>query len=134
MPSAHHHISAAALFLWSESSARNSDPLPENRLRLTVRRALGVGSLAPPDEKADQRGFGSLFTTGRANLSSALSLPLDRNPKTRRSSTAALLPLTCSPGAGSAACWVPACSASLLAGSHQEAPQRKCPTLFSFPV
>lgn len=45
-------ISAAAL--WSESSARNSDSLPESSLRFTVGCALRGSSLVPPAGKDDQ--------------------------------------------------------------------------------
>lgn len=72
MPSTYNHISAAALFLWSESSARNSDFLPESSPRLMVGHALRAGSLVPLDGKADQQGFSSLSTTGRMSLYSAV--------------------------------------------------------------
>lgn len=72
MPGAYNHISAAALFLWSKSSARNSDSLQESSLRLTVRRALRVGGLVPLDEKADQQRFSFLSTTGRVSLYSVV--------------------------------------------------------------
>lgn len=114
MPSAYNHISDAALCFWSESSARNSDCLPERILRLMVRHAL-IG----------QPKF--LWMKNRISKASApfpkleewvstqqLSLSPDRNPKLYSSSASALLSLNCSQGTeltwvqAALGCWVPA--------------------------
>lgn len=69
---ASNHISAAALFLWPQSSASNS----RSSLRLRVRHALGTGSLIPLDGKADQ-----LQLPFHDWKSKSLLTLLDGNPK-----------------------------------------------------